>query len=208
MGPERPTRGKVRVEIRDEPGGTRLRAPCLTPDRLPLEVDLLVQRPEGHESLSVVVPWSQRRFRYASEHTALPATGRVRTGTETLGFGGDDGEAWAVLDHGRGRWPRTADWKCGAASGRTDGHTVGLQFGGRCTEGTGSAENGLCVVSRPTGIGEEPEWRWPASDPHRSDRQPHRPVLRHYDGRIRTDAGTEIPVQGLLGWAEDVHIRW
>jgi hypothetical protein len=30
----------------------------------------------------------------------------------------------------------------------------------------------------------------------------------HYDGRIRTDDGTEIAVEQLLGWAEDVHMRW
>ncbi|MGC9476494.1 DUF2804 domain-containing protein [Streptomyces sp. WG4] len=237
VGPERPTRGKVRVEIRDDPAGTRLRARCLTPDRLPLEVDLLVQRPEGHESLSVVVPWSERRFQYTSKHTALPATGRVRIGTETLGFGGDDGEAWAVLDHGRGRWPRTVDWNWGAASGRTDGHTVGLQFGGRWTEGTGSTENGLCVDGRLTKIGEELEWRWSASDPMAlwtvrtpssdqvdltftpfHNRSAHTDAglivnrtdqcFGHYDGRIRTDDGTEIAVRGLLGWAEDVHMRW
>lgn len=184
-----------------------------------------------------MVPWSERRFQYTSKHTALPATGRVRIGTETLGFGGDDGEAWAVLDHGRGRWPRTADWNWGAASGRTDGHTVGLQFGGRWTEGTGSTENGLCVDGRLTKIGEELEWRWSASDPMAlwtvrtpssdqvdltftpfHNRSAHTDAglivnrtdqcFGHYDGRIRTDDGTEIAVRALLGWAEDVHMRW
>lgn len=148
VGPARPTGNKVRVEIRDENAGTRLRARCLTRERLPLEVDLLVSRPEGHESLSVVVPWSEQRFQYTSKHTALPASGRVRVGSEIVKFGGEGNETWAVLDHGRGRWPRTVDWNWGAASGRTDGHTVGLQFGGRWTEGTGSTENGLCVDGR------------------------------------------------------------
>ncbi|MER7313560.1 MULTISPECIES: DUF2804 domain-containing protein [Streptomyces] len=237
VGPARPSGGKVRIEIRDEASGTRLRARCLTPDRLPLEVDLLVARPEGHESLSVVVPWSDRRFQYTSKHTALPATGQVRIGTEVLGFGGDDEPAWAVLDHGRGRWPRTVDWNWGAAGGRTDGHTLGLQFGGRWTAGTGSTENGLCVDGRLTKIGEELDWRWSATDRSApwTIRTPvsdqvdltftpfHNRATRtdaglianrtdqsfgHYDGRVRTDDGTEIAVRHLLGWAEDVHMRW
>ncbi|MFI2645295.1 DUF2804 domain-containing protein [Streptomyces sp. NPDC018610] len=236
VGPARPPRGKVRVEIRDEDGGTRLRARAVTPAGLPLEVDLLVTHPEGHESLSVVVPWSRRRFQYTSKHTALPAAGRVRIGGDVLKFG-EDGNSWAVLDHGRGRWPRTVDWNWGAASGRTDGHTVGLQFGGRWTVGTGSTENGLCVDGRLSKIGEELQWRWsttdesapwtvrtPSSDQvdltftpfhnrstntdagliaNRTDQR-----FGHYSGRVRTDDGAEIAVDRLLGWAEDVHMRW
>ena len=235
VGPARPTRGAVRIEIRDEPGGTRLRARCLTPDRQPVEVDLLVSRPAGHESLSVVVPWSSTRFQYTSKQTALPATGRVRIGTDVLPFEAED--TWAVLDHGRGRWPRSVDWNWGAASGRTDGRTVGLQFGGRWTAGTGSTENGLCVDGRLTKIGEELAWNWspedllspwtvrtPSSDQvdlaftpfhNRSTRTEAGLIANrtdqcfgHYDGRIRTDDGTEIVVERLLGWAEDVHMRW
>ncbi|MET7365323.1 DUF2804 domain-containing protein [Streptomyces sp. NPDC005566] len=243
VGPARPSGGKVRIELRDENAGTRLRARCLTRDRLPLEADILVSRPAGHESLSVVVPWSEQRFQYTSKHTALPAAGRVRIGSEILEFGASrtknaaDNDTWAVLDHGRGRWPRAVDWNWGAASGRTDGRTLGLQFGGRWTAGTVSTENGLCVDGRLTKIGEELDWRWSTADPlapwtvrTKSSRQVdltftpfHNRSTRtdvglianrtdqcfgHYDGRVRTDDGTEIAVTQLLGWAEDVRMRW
>ncbi|MFE3899633.1 DUF2804 domain-containing protein [Streptomyces sp. NPDC059153] len=172
VGPRRPTGGKVRIEIREENGGTRLRARCLTPSspketsgtrgtRETVEVDLFAALPAGHETLSVVVPWSERRFQYTSKHTARPASGTVRIGDRVLEFGED---AWAVLDHGRGRWPRSVDWNWGAASGRTDGHTVGLQFGGRWTRGTGATENALCVDGRLTKIGEQLEWHWSPDD--------------------------------------------
>ncbi|NBM16756.1 DUF2804 domain-containing protein, partial [Streptomyces sp. GC420] len=234
VGPERPVRGQVRIEIRDEDGATRLRARCLSPDRLPVEVDLLVQLPEGHETMSVVVPWSERRFQYTSKHTARPASGTVRIGTDLLAFGED---AWGTLDHGRGRWPRTVAWNWGAASGRTGGHVVGLQFGGRWTHGTGSTENALCVDGRISKLGEELEWRWSADDhlapwtvrTPGSDRVDlvftpfHNRSTRtdaglmanrtdqcfgHYTGRIRTDDGEVIAVDRLLGWAEDVYMRW
>ncbi|MFF9509282.1 DUF2804 domain-containing protein [Streptomyces sp. NPDC014724] len=249
VGPQRPTGGKVRIEIRGEDGGTRLRARCLTP-RSPqgargtregeeavetVEVDLFASLPVGHETLSVVVPWSGRRFQYTSKHTARPASGTVRIGDRILEFGED---AWAVLDHGRGRWPRSVDWNWGAASGRTGGHTVGLQFGGRWTRGTGATENALCVDGRLTKIGEELEWRWSPTDfmtPWTITSAGERPAVDltftpfhnrstrtdaglianrtdqcfgHYTGLVRDDEGREIAVDQLLGWAEDVHMRW
>ena len=30
----------------------------------------------------------------------------------------------------------------------------------------------------------------------------------HWTGRVRTDEGDWIDVDGILGWAEDVHNRW
>ncbi|MFG2632218.1 DUF2804 domain-containing protein [Streptomyces sp. NPDC048473] len=241
VGPQRPTGGKVRIEIREENGGTRLRARCLTPSSSPgdaketVEADLFASAPTGHETLSVVVPWSERHFQYTSKHTARPASGTVRIGDRILEFGED---AWAVLDHGRGRWPRSVDWNWGAASGRTGGHTVGLQFGGRWTRGTGATENALCVDGRLTKIGEELEWHWSPTDfmaPWTITSAGGRPLVDltftpfhnrstrtdaglianrtdqcfgHYTGLIRDDEGHEIAVDRLLGWAEDVHMRW
>ncbi|WP_433353695.1 DUF2804 domain-containing protein [Microtetraspora malaysiensis] len=224
-------RGAVSAEIRHEEGGTRLRARCATPDG-PLEADLLVALPPGHETLSVVIPWSERHFQYTSKHTARRAEGTVRIGAETIDFTG-----WGVLDHGRGRWPYDTLWNWGAASGETDGHVVGLQFGGKWTAGTGMTENALCVDSRLTKIGEELEWtystadylapwtlRTPGSDRvdltftpfhERADRtnagliatEGHQ-CFGHYSGVVRPEGGAPIRVDGLLGWAEQVHMRW
>ncbi|MFI9629892.1 DUF2804 domain-containing protein [Streptomyces sp. NPDC052042] len=269
VGPRHPTGGRVRIEIAEEEGGTRLRARCLAPasskpsstpmtpssPRIPstprsastrrqivkqaakqtVEIDLFAALPTGHETLSVVVPWDERRFQYTSKHTARPASGTVRVGDRVLEFGED---AWAVLDHGRGRWPRSVDWNWGAASGRTDGHTVGLQFGGRWTRGTGATENALCVDGRLSKIGEELEWHWSHDDflaPWTITSPGERPAVDltfvpfhnrstrtdavlianrtdqcfgHYSGRVHDDEGREIVVDRLLGWAEDVHMRW
>lgn len=234
VGPGRPVRGQVRIEIRQEARGTRLRARCLTPDGQQLEADLLVGAPEGHESMNVVVPWSARRFQYTSKQTARPATGHVRIGERVHTFADD---AWGTLDHGRGRWPRAVTWNWGAASGRSGGHTLGLQFGGRWTEGTGATENALCVDGRLSKIGEELEWTysgedfmapWTVRTPHSGqvdltftpfhDRRTRTNAgllanrtdqcFGHWSGLVRSDAGEEIPVDGVLGWAEEVHMRW
>jgi len=234
VGPERPTRGQVRVEIAHEVDGTRLRARALTHDRVPLTVDLLVRMPEQHETLSVVVPWDDRHFQYTSKHTARPAEGRVRLGDEEFRFG--EG-AWGTLDHGRGRWPRTVSWNWGAASGRTDGSVVGLQFGGAWTVGTGATENALCVDGRLHKIGEELAWDYDPTDllaPWRlcttqsdqvdlvftpfHDRRSHTGAgllanrtdqcFGHWSGTVRTDDGRPVAVDRLLGWAEAVRMRW
>ncbi|MEV4560246.1 DUF2804 domain-containing protein [Kitasatospora sp. NPDC049285] len=234
VGPERPSRRRVRVSIRQEPGGTRLRARALTADRRPLEVDLLVALPAGHETLSVVVPWDERRFQYTSKHTARPATGTVRLGDRRYAF---DADAWGVLDHGRGRWPRAVSWNWGAASGRTDGRTVGLQFGGRWTVGTGATENALCVDGRLSKLGTELTWQYDLAAPlspwrirtpdsdqvdltftpfhHRHTRTEAGLIANrtdqcfgHYRGTIRPDDGATVAVDGLLGWAEDVRMQW
>ncbi|WP_431684032.1 DUF2804 domain-containing protein [Kitasatospora sp. KL5] len=239
VGPERPADGRVRVELLGEPGGTRLRARCTTRDGLPVEVDVFAALPDGHETLGVVVPWSERRFQYTSKHTARPATGTLRIGDEVLAFGAanEADDAWAVLDHGRGRWPRSVHWNWGAASGRTDGCMLGLQFGGRWTVGTGTTENALCVDGRLSRIGEELTWSYDLAEPLApwtvrtpgSDRvdlvftpfhdrrvRTEAGVLAnrtdqcfgHYSGQVRTDDGRRIAVDGLLGWAEDVRMRW
>ncbi|MEU8135395.1 DUF2804 domain-containing protein [Streptodolium elevatio] len=234
VGPERPTGGRVRIEIRREEAGTRLRARCVTPERQPLEADLLVAHPEGHETMSVVVPWSPRRFQYTSKHVALPATGQVRVGRDVYAFGDD---AWGTLDHGRGRWPRRVGWNWGAAAGRCGGRTVGLQLGGKWTIGTGATENALCVDGRVTKIDQELDWQYstadflapwtvrtPGSDqvdlvftPFH-DRRARTEIglfanrtdqcFGRYSGSVRTDHGEYVVVDNLLGWAEDVYMRW
>lgn len=236
VGPARPVRDQVRIGIRREGAGTRLTARCLAPGTgEQVEVDVYAGLPEGHETLSVVVPWGPDRFQYTSKQTALPAHGHVRIGRRELPFA--PGDSWAVLDHGRGRWPRVAHWNWGAGSGRTGGRTVGLQFGGRWTEGTGATENALCVNGRLSKLGEELTWSYDLAEPlapwrvrtpgsdqvdltftpvhDRVTRTDAGPLSNHTDqcfghwnGTVRTDTGEEVAVHQVLGWAEDVRMRW
>lgn len=217
------TRGRVVVDVADESGGTRIRFSCKTADG-PLVGDLFVELPAGHQTLGVVVPWSERKFQYTAKHTARPASGIVRVGERSYDFAG----GWGVLDRGRGRWPVNTVWNWGAASGRTDGHVVGLQLGGRWTAGTGMTENALCVDGRLTKIGAELDWQyreytapWRISTPdsdqveltftpfhHRAPLPDTHQCFGHYSGRIRTDDGVRVGVEGLVGWAEQVHMIW
>ena len=54
-------RGAVTIDLADTPGGTRIQFSCKTAHG-PLTGDLTVALPPGHETLGVVVPWSDHKF--------------------------------------------------------------------------------------------------------------------------------------------------
>ena len=188
--PERPGSAPLRyrgakssVDIVDDPAGTNITAEWTEVGGLTARLDLRIDLPEGHESLNVVIPWSDRRFQFTSKHQARPAHGSLTIGDQMRSIGPTvaepAGEAWGVLDVGRGRWPYRTRWNWGGGAGRTNaGRVVGLQFGGKWTEGTGFTENGLIVDGRLTKIGDELEWTYDWADPMTPWR------VRHHDGSV------------------------
>ena len=224
----------MRVEMLEEGGATRLRVDA--PDFLGVSVraDVRIERPAGHETLNVVIPWSDEEFQFTSKQNALPATGAVAIDDRTYGFG--DG-AYGVLDYGRGVWPRETTWNWGAASGVQQGRLVGLNLGGQWTDGTGMTENALCVDGRLTKISEDlsfdynrgdvmQPWRIRTTATDRIDlafepayervskggsddyfSEVHQ-VFGSYHGRIEPDGGGAIEIRDLFGWIEDHAARW
>lgn len=217
----------LEVGIAEEEGGTRVRA---TTDRA--SIDVLAERPAGHEALGVVVPWSSRRFQYTVKDVARPASGTIMVDGVAHELRPD--ASWAVLDHGRGRWPYSMRWHWGAASGIERGRRLGLQLGGLWTRGTGSTENAISIDGRLHKLGDELDWRFDAGDwlvpwsitgPRVDLRfQPfHDRFSRtalgvihsethqcfgHYRGTVTDDSGDVVAIESLLGWAEFVTNRW
>ena len=140
-----------------------------------------------------------------------------------------------MQDLGRGIWPYAIRWNWAAGSGRSsDGRLIGLQFGGKWTEGTGFTENALCVDGRLTKIGKELEWTYRWDDPM----QPWRlrsddvdltltPYFDRYDdtdlkvikmevhqcfgtwsGTVRDADGLVHRIDGIDGFAEEARNRW
>ena len=56
----------------DDDAGTRLTADWVEADGRPGHLDVLVELPAGHESLNVVIPWSDTVFNFTSKHHAAP----------------------------------------------------------------------------------------------------------------------------------------
>jgi hypothetical protein len=125
-----------------------------------LRAEFEIRRPKGHESLGVVVPWSHTRFQYTVKENTLPATGEVIVGGRHVTF--DD--AYATLDHGRGKWPYSVTWNWGAGSGRVGDRVIGIQVGGAWTDGTGSTENAVCVDGRIHHLPDDLRWEYDPGD--------------------------------------------
>lgn len=228
-------RGGLALSLVEEAGGTRLRV-----DVADFSADVLVQRPDGHESLSVVIPWGERRFQFTNKDVARPAEGSVRWRGTTYGFTAD-GTSWGCLDFGRGKWPYRTTWNWGAGAGMVDGPdgsvAVGVQLGGKWTDGTGMTENALCVDGRLSKLSEELVWTYDTGDwlrpwtirTPRSDRldltftpvhdkrtrlqagvaaQAVDQCFGTYSGTIVPDDGRRLPVDGVFGWAEEATWRW
>lgn len=195
-------------------------------------IDLLAERPAGHETLGVVVPWSDTRFQYTVKDVARPARGTVTV--DGVAHDVPAGQSWAVLDHGRGRWPYSMRWHWGAASGIEHGRRLGLQLGGLWTDGTGSTENALSLDGRLHKLGAELYWTFDPGDWMRpwtitGDRvelaftpfhdrfsktalgvihcETHQ-CFGSYRGTVTDDSGTSVRVEALTGWAEFVKNRW
>ena len=223
------------VELLDEGTGTRIRVHADKFGDTPLDADILVKRPAGHETLNVVIPWTDVEFQYTSKQNTLPASGYVQLGDErfTLGEG-----AYGCLDYGRGVWPLHTIWNWGSASGIQGGRLVGLNVGGRWTDGTGMTENGLCVDGVLTKISEDLAFEYDRSDfmkPWRvrttvTDRidlrfdpeferssqsgrreswftEAHQ-MFGEYTGYITPDYGARMEIAGLFGWIEEHEARW
>lgn len=200
----------------------------------PLSARFTITRPPDHDTLNVVIPWDERTFQFTSKQNTLPAEGTVTIGRKTIHFRGK--QSFACLDFGRGIWPRNSAWNWGGASGRQDGHTIGLNLGGKWTDGTGMTENGICIDGHLTKISEDLNWSYDSSDFMRPWRivapsgqidLAFTPLLErvaasdlwlvksevhqmfgHYEGEITTADGTAIQVRHLLGWAEDHVAKW
>ena len=89
--PEHPGTAPLRVDrdgltlaIEDDDAGTHLRAQWAEPDGRAGRLDVTVALPPGHESLNVVIPWSDELFNYTSKHQARPATGTLVVGEREI----------------------------------------------------------------------------------------------------------------------------
>lgn len=232
-------RRALELSITDEADGTtRIEAAWREKGGDAGSLDARVALPEDHESLNVVVPWSDDRFQFTSKHQARPVTGTVTIEGEAHRFDDVEGGAWGVLDVGRGRWPYRTDWNWGGGAGRAgaDGPVVGIQIGGRWTAGTGATENGYLLDGRLTKLGDELEWDYSWAEPYRPWRvrdpvgrleleltprfDKHtkvdalvlrtetHQVFGTWAGHVLDDAGDPVRFEGIAGFAEESRSRW
>ncbi|WP_274630327.1 DUF2804 domain-containing protein [Arvimicrobium flavum] len=224
-GPLTGTGDKMRISMEPNAEGTLLRAKTAR-----MEVAIQAFEEPGHECMCVVVPWDNKRFQYTRKDNCMPATGTVRADGRTYELS----NAYATLDHGRGRWPYSIVWNWASGSGVSRGREIGLQFGAKWTDGTPSTENSLRIDKRVEKISQELEWTYDRADwmkpwTIRGDRvdlkftpvydrysnfdrlivcSKEHQVFGWFDGSVVSESGERIPVERIFGWAEEVHRKW
>jgi hypothetical protein len=224
------------ISMRTTHTGTYLTVSCPDFGGKPLKADFLAHRPAGHETLNVVIPWSQKRFQFTSKQNTLPTQGTLQWGDETIVFNPEN--TFACLDLGRGIWPFTCFWNWSSFSTRlTDDRTVGVNLGAGWTDGTGMNENALCVDGVLTKISEDLAFNYDTEDfmapwhvhttvTDRVDleftpfyervaktdalliRSEVHQMIGHFKGTLKSDQGEPIRIKDAIGWAEDHHARW
>ncbi|WCL50362.1 DUF2804 domain-containing protein [Leptospira sp. GIMC2001] len=167
----------VKVDFQNFEGGTEVRLNVLWKNfhGKKLNAEFIISYPPNHDTLNVVVPWSDSKFQYTSKQNCLPARGFVQiepiddsskqnNNTQTIGeikpfrleFKTED--SFACADYGRGVWPYSISWNWGSFSTRAGSDTIGLNMGGQWTDGTGISENGYVINGNLTKITEPLQW--------------------------------------------------
>lgn len=221
-------RGPLTVRLTENAEGVALYG-----DGERLQIDLQVLVPEDHDSMGVVVPWSSRRFQYTKKDNCLRVRGTFTVDGVEHTITPED-PTYAVHDRGRGKWPYFTLWNWAAGCGIVDGHEIGLQFGGKWTDGTPSTENWIRIDGRLTKISEHLEWRYDPKDwmapwhirghdievtlePYKHDHHLFNRVIvlnrgdqvfGIWRGRVRDADGVWHSVDGLEGHTEEVQRRW
>lgn len=204
-------------------------------DGEPFQADLKVHHPETHDSLNVVIPRNRQTFQFTGKHHSLPTSGVVNVGKQQFHF--DPEDSFAVLDYGRGVWPRESSWNWAMASQKSHGRSIGLNFGGKWTDGTGMTENAFFVNGKMTKIHEDVLFRYNEenymepwlihtkfSDDVKLTFSPFfervattnlklvksevHQLFGYYNGYVRYPNGKEVKILQLLGAVEEHYVKW
>lgn len=187
----------------------------------------------GEESLGVVVPWSEDRFQYTLKQPGRGISGTIEVDGESHTV--DEASAHATLDRGRGRWPYSMTWNWGSGAGTDElGRRIGLQVGGKWTDGTGATENALFIDGKllhrdgdlhfdyNTAAPEQPwtvtgDWLQATLTPfHTRKAQTNALIVSgttyqafgSWSGWATTPDGESVSLDGLTGWIEEASNRW
>ncbi|MBE7412345.1 MAG: DUF2804 domain-containing protein [Leptospiraceae bacterium] len=225
---------KCTVEMLPKNGYTELKIDWKDFIGKPLKSELKVHNPKNHETLNVVVPWSDSQFQFTSKHHTLPTEGYFIHGEKKIQFRKD--ETLGCLDFGRGIWPRSISWNWGGVSGMSDNALIGLNLGAKWTDNTGISENSICLDGKLEKIKEPLQFTYNTKnfmEPWKIQSTIYKNVdlvftpfyervavsnfliiqsevhqlFGHYKGRINFQ-GREYYLENLTGWAEEHFAKW
>ena len=196
--------------------------------------DMTAYQPATMESIVMATPIGRKRFYYNHKINCMRSEGSIRVGKKDYTLTREN--ALTTLDWGRGVWDYSSFWNWASASGfLPDGATVGLNLGMGFGDLRHATENCFFIDGTMTKL-DRVDFDYDASDYMKpwsfvsSDdkleltfrpffdrvasanmlliRSSVHQVFGTYSGTVTTDAGTKIPIQNLIGWAEEHTARW
>jgi len=215
-------------------GDIKVSFSCKSMKGSPAKSEFTIIKPQGHETLNIVVPWTNERFQMNSKHNTLPIDGYIEVAGKRYTM--DPETCHGVQDFGRGMWPYVSFWNWAVVTGKQGTDMIGVNMGAKWTTGTGINENGICFNGRLYKVMEDLIWEYDNNDltkPWRlrtgySDMidltlTPFHPqktslslgFLRtggvncfgRWNGALKFD-GKTVKVNNLIGWAEEFEHRW
>jgi len=199
---------------------------------LQAEVDLGC--PPEYESMNILIPIGQRRFYCNTKINCLPASGLITYGEEQVKL--EPATCLGSLDWGRGVWEYQSYWNWASASGfLPDGRSIGLNLGCGFGDLSRAGENAVILDHHIHKL-EQVKFDYDAGDYlkpwHFTDElgrldlvfTPFKDRLAQtnlgiitsrvhqlfgrYNGHWVSDLGERMPIQDLVGFAEEHHARW
>lgn len=230
---------KIRVAAIKKDEGRHLMFACpslqLPDGSVGLDVDVILNQDPYLETTNIATSWKeQRKAFYLNEKVnCMPAVGTIRRGMEeeTLLLG----EAWGVLDWGRGRWTYQNTWYWASASGLLENVSFGFNLGYGFSDRSPASENTIIYNGKVHKLGpvsfsfKEGEYleHWKISDAQERLSLTFHPavdrasktnfvviksnqhqVFGYFHGTCKLDDGTTLTLQGFPGFAEEVLNRW
>ncbi|MFJ7969992.1 DUF2804 domain-containing protein [Psychrobacillus sp. NPDC096389] len=200
-----------------------------------LHADLHISHPLEDESLNVVIPWNRTQFQFTAKHHIMPVTGFVKMGDARYIFQAEDN--FAVLDYSRGVLPRSVKRNWGFASQRIGPRRIGLNLGGKWTDGTGMTENAIILDGKLTKIHEDLMFTYDTNNfmlpwkvktkfsnevdltftPffHRTAKTDIKlasseiqQMIGYYNGKIQLENGPTLHIREMLGCIEEQKAKW
>ncbi len=199
-----------------------------------IHAEISMSLTQDHQSMNIVIPIPGKRFYYNHKINCLPASGNILYGEikETL----TPNTSLGQLDWGRGVWEYSSFWNWASASGfLPDGRKVGLNLGCGFGDTSAATENALILDGHIHKLDQvtfdyDPldfmkPWKFrdnegrlnmdfiPFKDRFAAtkllviDSKVHQ-LFGRYSGKVITDKGDEIYLDGLIGFAEEHHARW
>lgn len=233
-GESRYDNGKVRLAFQVAPAGRQLSVAWPDFGGRPLTAEVFFHAAPEHESTVVVIPIRGNRFYYNRKINCLPAAGWLKIGDVRTEIQPET--SLGNLDWGRGVWEYRSFWVWASASGfLPDRRTIGLNLGFGFGDTSAATENTLILNGRVHKLGQvdftyDPHdfkrpWRMIAPD-GRLDlefvpflervaktnlvaiaSEVHQ-MFGRYHGAAVSDDGEALPIDGLVGFAEEHHARW